>query len=339
MPQAPPVTLSTSLLPRGGVPPRLLQGLHWGGRTKLATECAGGIGRLVLGRSCGRSSGRRLRPRTCTRVREITAPRRHRATPVVGRCLPPVPICVPSCSDPSSSVCSARQRAGTAGQRAVPGPHCRPSGVTVSPLARELLGCRRPPPPAVGLCPPLDLEVGSLLPVCRRPWGQASDSVQLTGRGHASGDAMLFLVLTSGPWPAPRAASCEGEQAVCPVAPPGDAAGGTPPTHSSALAAPAPAVWESPFPDGPPAGAARRRAVRPACLPSPGGHRGGCRLFDDTTSEPRARATHRGASPAWLREAGLPLRAQHLPLCSAWPNPMPGGGTSQLTTGLRASPS
>lgn len=191
-----------------------------------------------------------------------------------------------------------------------------------------------PPPPAVGLCPPLDLEVGSLLPVCRRPWGQASDSVQLTGRGHASGDAMLFLVLTSGPWPAPRAASCEGEQAVCPVAPPGDAAGGTPPTHSSALAAPAPAAWESPFPDGPPSGAARHRAVRPACLPSPGGHRGGCRLFDDTTSEPRARATHRGASPAWLPEAGLPFRAQHLPLCWAWPNPMPGGGTSQLTRAL-----
>lgn len=95
LPQAPPVTLSTSLLPRGGVPPRLLQGLLWGGRTKLATECAGGIGRLVLGRSCGRSSGRRLRPRTCTRVREITAPRRHRATPVVGRCLPPGPHLCP----------------------------------------------------------------------------------------------------------------------------------------------------------------------------------------------------------------------------------------------------
>lgn len=238
-----------------------------------------------------RSSG--FRPLPWTELGTATAPthvhtcaRDHGATDTgqppswAGACLP-VPICVPSCSDASSSVCSARQRAGTAGQRAVPGPHCRPRG------SRSAAWCAS----SLGLCPPLHLEVGSLLPVCRRPWGQASDSVQLTGRGHASGDAMLFLVLTSGPWPAPRAASCEGEQAVRPVAPPDDAAGGTPPTHSSALAAPAPDVWESPFPDGPPAGAARHRAVRPACLPSPGGHRGGCRLFDDTTSEPRAWAT------------------------------------------------
>lgn len=165
-----------------------------------------------------RSSG--FRPLPWTELGTATAPthvhtcaRDHGATDTgqppswAGACLP-VPICVPSCSDPSSSVCSARQRAGTAGQRAVPGPHCRPRG------SRSAAWCAS----SLGLCPPLHLEVGSLLPVCRRPWGQASDSVQLTGRGHASGDAMLFLVLTSGPWPAPRAASCEGEQAVRPVA-------------------------------------------------------------------------------------------------------------------------
>lgn len=161
---------------------------------------------------------------------------------------------------------SGGQWAGRASLPAQRGARADPARAPWAPLPP------RPPPGA--LCFPLDLELGSRLPMCRQPWGRASGSVRLAGRGHVSGDATLFLGLTPGSRPTLHAASREGERVGVPRVPLlTHAAGGALHTCSPARALPAPDVWGSLLLDGSPAGAVW------LCLgPSPGGRRGGCCL-------------------------------------------------------------
>lgn len=276
-----------------------------------------------------------LHPRTSTRARNHGAT----LTPGSRRRGPVSPPAVNS--DPSNGVCWAgkqlrhrfatRQRDGTAERRAVgrSGLTAGPAGGPGRPCTSSPGAAPAPPRPPGALCFPLDLELGSRLPMCRQPWGRASGSVRLAGRGHVSGDATLFLRLTPGSRPTLHAASREGERAGVPRVPLlTHAAGGALHTCSPAHALPAPDVWGSLLLDGSPAGAVW------LCLgPSPGGRRGGCCLRTTPRAGcvcvTRVRAacvchTRRGASSAQFPGVEPPLRAQRTSLCSVWPNPIPG---------------